>query len=94
LSERSLINIDSNTIVEGYAAFVESIQGYGLLEAYSLKPVLDGKTLMRELSLKPGPEIKIILDAVVEWQLASPENCQRKDALAMVTSRKEEFGIQ
>ena len=93
-SRKSLTVLDSDSILEGYAAFIKRIEDYDLLEACSLKPVLDGKTLISKFSLKPGPGMKIMLDAIIEWQLANPDHDQMEDALAMIMSRKEEFGIQ
>ncbi|KAL1587396.1 hypothetical protein WHR41_03917 [Cladosporium halotolerans] len=56
-----------------YSTFVTHLRDLDILEAYSLKPLLDGKTLAKALSTPPGPWMKDALDVVMAWQLRHPD---------------------
>lgn len=43
------------------------------MSAYDIKPLIDGKTLSKTLSIPPGPWMKDALDVVVAWQLRNPD---------------------
>lgn len=50
-----------------------SIAALGLRDAWKLKPLLDGKTVMRLLGMdKGGPRLGVAMAAQMEWQLANP----------------------
>ena len=37
-----------------------------------MRPLIDGKTLSKELSMKPGPQIGKINSEILVWQLDNP----------------------
>uniref|UniRef100_A0AAV1U2P0 Poly A polymerase head domain-containing protein n=1 Tax=Peronospora matthiolae TaxID=2874970 RepID=A0AAV1U2P0_9STRA len=60
------------TVSKRYDTFISYILDSGLDSAWKLKPLLDGNDLMKQLGVKPGPQVKELLDRVVAWQLVHP----------------------
>lgn len=56
-----------------FRTMVDTIDARGLAQAYTIKPLLDGKTLQREGLATPGPGMKEALDIVLRWQFDHPE---------------------
>ncbi|KAM0717596.1 hypothetical protein Q7P37_007448 [Cladosporium fusiforme] len=56
-----------------YTTFTTHLRDLDILEAYTLKPLLDGKALAKALSTPPGPWMKDALDVVMAWQLRHPD---------------------
>ncbi|KAJ2083682.1 CCA tRNA nucleotidyltransferase, mitochondrial [Coemansia sp. RSA 988] len=56
-----------------YAALADAIDAHGLVEAYTLKPLVDGRAAARILGIRPGPGIRDVLEQVMAWQLDHPE---------------------
>ena len=66
---------DSNlspAIRRKFSAFTQLAADYDVLEAYALKPLLDGKALAKALDTPPGPWMKDALDVVMAYQLHYP----------------------
>lgn len=74
-------------IVRDYDAFVDHVQELGLVDAYSLKPLLDGKTLAKALLTPPGPWMKEALDVVMAWQLRNPGCTSPEEAIEEVKNQ-------
>ncbi|TKA33786.1 hypothetical protein B0A50_00622 [Salinomyces thailandicus] len=74
-----------------YKAFIQHLQDLGLLDAYALKPLLDGKTLAKALSTPPGPWMKDALDVVVAWQLRNPGGTDTDEAINEVKAKRGEL---
>lgn len=64
------------------------IRDLGILDAHSMKPILDGKTLAKALSTKPGPWMKDAIDVVTAWQLRNPETATAEGAIEEVKNTK------
>ena len=62
-----------------------------LLDAPNLKPVIDGKTLAKELHARPGPWMKSALDEVMAWQLLHPEDARPEAAIEALRSKHGEL---
>ncbi|KAJ2455849.1 CCA tRNA nucleotidyltransferase, mitochondrial [Coemansia sp. RSA 2336] len=64
-----------------YGGLVQVIVEHGLQEAFREKHIVNGKEAAELLGCRPGPMIKQVLDAVMDWQLANPqgtkEECRR-----------------
>ncbi|ORY00619.1 poly A polymerase C-terminal region-like protein [Basidiobolus meristosporus CBS 931.73] len=60
-------------VIEKYRRFVAQVHEYGIEECYSWKYIVDGKKAATLLGIKPGPQIKGILEKVMYWQLGHPE---------------------
>lgn len=72
-----------------YSTFVTHLRDLDILEAYSLKPLLDGKTLAKALSTPPGPWMKDALDVVMAWQLRHPDVKDPTEAIEEVKKHGE-----
>jgi tRNA nucleotidyltransferase (CCA-adding enzyme) len=48
------------------------IQEEKLEEAYNLKQLVDGKTLAEMHGIKPGPQLRNIIEQLIDWQLENP----------------------
>ena len=68
-------------IVARYASWLLELEKLQLLQAYELKPLVDGKQLMAALGRKGGPWLTKALDLVVEWQLRNPESQDSEKAI-------------
>ncbi|ANZ77595.1 BA75_05088T0 [Komagataella pastoris] len=58
--------------IERYHSTYQHINNLGLAQAHSLRPLVDGKTLCKELGKKPGPWMKPLMDKMLVWQLDHP----------------------
>jgi tRNA nucleotidyltransferase (CCA-adding enzyme) len=69
------------------------------MDAASIRPILDGKRLQKDLNAGPGPWMKEALDVCMAWQLRNPELTDadpekaRCDAVEELRRRKEELKI-
>ena len=75
-----------------YTTFVQHIHDLGILEAYSFKPLMDGKALAKALNTAPGPWMKDALDVVMAYQLRYPEKANAGDAIAEVQATRQQNG--
>ena len=80
-------------IVDSYAAWVSKIEELGLLDAPSLKPVVNGIELCDAFGAKNGPWLKKALDIVIKWQLRNSEETDAASAIEEVKRRKNETGL-
>jgi tRNA nucleotidyltransferase (CCA-adding enzyme) len=76
-----------------YAAFLQHLEKLGILEAHLLKPLVDGNRLCKELNAERGPWMKGALEAVMEWQLAHPNETNPQAAVMEVEKRRTQLGI-
>ncbi|MCJ1257820.1 CCA tRNA nucleotidyltransferase, mitochondrial [Lignoscripta atroalba] len=80
-------------LIAGYASWLSNLQDLDLLEAYCLKPLVDGKQLQRALGVRPGQWMRRALDIAMEWQLRNPDDNNPENGVAEVLSRKRELGL-
>lgn len=59
--------------IQQYNNLIERIRELGLENVYSLKPVVDGKLLSKELKIKPGPWMGNVTPEILIWQLDNPD---------------------
>ncbi|KAM3581107.1 CCA tRNA nucleotidyltransferase, mitochondrial [Umbelopsis sp. WA50703] len=71
-SEQSDLSPEVQQIISLYENLVRQTAEYGITDCYNLKPILDGKTIAKTLSIKPGPAIRELLEKVMAWQLENP----------------------
>ncbi|KAM0323429.1 hypothetical protein ACHAQA_008708 [Verticillium albo-atrum] len=91
--ENSQISDDSRDLLSGWQAFLDHLSDQGLMEAPSLKRLVDGKYLSKNLGLKPGKWMGAALDVCLEWQLRHPEATDPSGAIEEVRRRHQELGI-
>lgn len=61
------------TNIEKYDNLLQLIEEQNLQDVYSLKPIVDGKLLSKELNIKPGPWMGKVTPEILVWQLDNPE---------------------
>ncbi|KAK5688466.1 CCA tRNA nucleotidyltransferase, mitochondrial [Elasticomyces elasticus] len=74
-----------------YTTFLQHLQALDLLEAYSLKSLLDGKALAKALNTPPGIWMKEALDVVMAWQLRNPGVTDPQQAIEEVKQKRGEL---
>ncbi|KAL6412369.1 CCA tRNA nucleotidyltransferase, mitochondrial [Ilyonectria robusta] len=77
----------------GWKDFLDHLAKLDVLEAPSLKRLLDGRQLAKALGTKPGIWTGKALDVCVAWQLRHPEENDPAGAIEEVRQRREELGI-
>ncbi|TKA83181.1 hypothetical protein B0A55_00719 [Friedmanniomyces simplex] len=75
-----------------YTAFLHHLSALSLLDAHTLKPLLDGKALAKALDTPPGPWMKDALDVVMAWQLRHPEITDPQAAIEEVKGQRQKQG--
>ncbi|XP_024641537.1 tRNA nucleotidyltransferase cca2, partial [Medicago truncatula] len=61
-----------------FNAVENSIMKLGLEKVWDVKPLINGKDVMKVLQLKGGPLVKEWLDKTMAWQLANPSGTSKK----------------
>lgn len=74
----------TTAIERKYTTFTQHLHDLNILEAYTFKPLMDGKTLAKALNASPGPWMKDALDVVMAYQLRHPNAANAEDAVAEV----------
>ncbi|KAK3112223.1 CCA tRNA nucleotidyltransferase, mitochondrial [Teratosphaeriaceae sp. CCFEE 6253] len=74
-----------------YTTFLTHLQTLDLLDAHTIKPLLDGKALAAALHTAPGPWMKDALDVVMAWQLRHPGITDPSDAIEEVRKKRGEL---
>ncbi|KAL9089723.1 MAG: hypothetical protein Q9159_002370 [Coniocarpon cinnabarinum] len=78
-------------VISEFITFVRHISKLELLDAPNFKPVIDGKTLAKELNTRPGPWMKSALDEIMQWQLRNPGHATPESALEAIRSKHGEL---
>ncbi|CAI5736963.1 unnamed protein product [Peronospora destructor] len=60
------------TVSKRYYTFISHIRDAGLDGVWELKPLLNGNDLVKQLGVKPGPQMKVLLNRILVWQLLNP----------------------
>ncbi|CAL8577139.1 CCA tRNA nucleotidyltransferase, mitochondrial [Xanthoria parietina] len=68
-------------LLEQYARWLSTLKDLDLLEAYQLKPLVDGKKLTKEFETKDGPWVGKALKVIIAWQLRTPDNLSPEAAI-------------
>ncbi|KAH9883833.1 hypothetical protein F4778DRAFT_788201 [Xylariomycetidae sp. FL2044] len=79
--------------LRGWQLFLDHLQELDVMEAPSLKRLIDGTQLAKALGVKPGKWMAPALDVCVAWQLRNPEASDPQGAVDEVRSRRTELGV-
>ncbi|XXG95039.1 1,3-beta-glucanosyltransferase gas1 [Hypoxylon texense] len=77
----------------GWQLFLDLLQELDVMDAPSLKRLIDGTQLAKALGVKPGRWMAPALEVCVAWQLRHPEATDPAGAIEEVRSRRAELGI-
>ncbi|KAI7786267.1 poly A polymerase head domain-containing protein [Diaporthe eres] len=84
----------SGKVERDWKGFLDRLQTLDLMDAPSMKPLVDGRRLMQTLDIKkPGRWMSSALDICMAWQLRNPEETDPAGAIEEVRQRKKELGI-
>lgn len=64
-----------------------------VVDAASIKPLVEGHSLARSLNMKPGRWMSKALEACLAWQFDHPEITNADDIIQVIKSRREELDI-
>lgn len=67
---------DAKSTISKYENFYEIVLKEELQDSYKIKPIVDGKTLIKKLNVKPGPWMSKVNEQILIWQLDNPEKTQ------------------
>lgn len=81
------------TIRSSWASVVDHLQKLDLLDAPSIRPLIDGHQLSKALGIKSGRWMSPAMDVCMEWQLRNPEETEPAGAVEAVLSLRETLGI-
>lgn len=87
------------TLFAGWQGFIDHMESIYLMDAASIKSILDGKRLQSDLNAGPGPWVKDALNVCMAWQLRNRELAEedpekaRCEAIEEVRQRREELKI-
>lgn len=85
--------LDLEELAAKWRVFVDHLEKLDLMDAASLKPLVDGRQLSQALGVKPGKWMSAALDVCIAWQLRNPGKTDPAGAVEEVRQRKEELGI-
>lgn len=75
------LDLDTSVItksIQNYECLLNSVINQNLSEVHVMRPLIDGKTLSKELSMKPGPWMGKINSEILVWQLDNPSGTQEE----------------
>ncbi|KAI1848189.1 hypothetical protein JX266_005902 [Neoarthrinium moseri] len=81
------------SFIAGWQLFLDHLQELDVMEAPTLKRIIDGTQLAKALGVKPGRWMAQALDVCVAWQLRNPDATDPAGAVEEVRSKKEELNI-
>ncbi|KAI1176700.1 hypothetical protein F4777DRAFT_587777 [Nemania sp. FL0916] len=90
-SDRSPANNDE--FLGEWQLFLDHLRGLDLMDAPSLKKVIDGTQLAKALGVTPGKWMKEALDVCVAWQFRHPDATDAAGAVEEVNGKRKELGI-
>ncbi|KAI2463240.1 hypothetical protein F4781DRAFT_426527 [Annulohypoxylon bovei var. microspora] len=85
--------VSKEDFLRKWQLFLDHLQELDVLEAPSLKRLIDGKELAKALRVKPGKWMTEALNVCIEWQLRHPEATDPAGAVEEVRSRRAELGV-
>ena len=86
-------------IFVGWQQLIDHLDSMDLMDVTSIRSILDGKRLQKDLNAGPGPWLKEALDVCMAWQLRNPELSEkdpekaRCEAIEEVKRRRAELKI-
>ncbi|KAI0380444.1 hypothetical protein F5Y04DRAFT_271435 [Hypomontagnella monticulosa] len=86
-------SVASGEFLRKWQMFLDHLQELDVMEAPSLKRLIDGTQLAKELGVKPGKWMAQALDICIAWQLRHPDATGPEGAVEEVRRKRAELGI-
>lgn len=93
LGTKSKDTVSTDEFLRKWQAFLDHLQELDVMEAPSLRRIIDGTQLTKALGLKPGKWLAQALEVCVAWQLRHPDATDPAGAIEEVQSKRAELGI-
>ncbi|KAI2614274.1 uncharacterized protein GGS25DRAFT_527389 [Hypoxylon fragiforme] len=93
LAAASTTPTSNDEFLKKWQQFLDHLQDLDVMEAPTLKPLIDGTQLSKALGTKPGKWMAPALDVCIAWQLRHPEATDPAGAIDEVKIRRVELGI-
>ena len=84
---------DVSAVLAEWQRFLDHLVELDVVDAPSMKRLLDGRVLAEELGVKPGKWTGPALDVAMAWQLRNPGVTNYSGALEEVRKQRKELGI-
>ncbi|KAI1419039.1 hypothetical protein F5Y12DRAFT_319371 [Xylaria sp. FL1777] len=84
---------NNDDFLSEWQLFLDHLHGLDVLDAPSMKRIIDGTQLARALGVKPGKWMTGALEVCVAWQLRHPEATDPAGAVEEVDKRRKELDI-
>ena len=79
-----------DTVTDTFSAWLFRLKELGVLEAYAMKPLVDGHELSRAMdNRRPGPWLSKALGLAIRWQLRNPESYDKELLIEEVKAQLE-----
>lgn len=88
-----LVVVANEDFLRGWQSFLDHLQELDVMEAPSLKRIINGTQLAQTLGVKPGVWMAQALEICVAWQLRHPEATDPAGAVEEVDSMRAELRI-
>ncbi|KAI1409065.1 hypothetical protein F5Y13DRAFT_182299 [Hypoxylon sp. FL1857] len=85
--------VNRDEFLRKWQRFLDHLHELDVMEAPSLKRIIDGNQLAKALGVKPGKWMTQALEVCVAWQLRHPEATDPAGAVEEVRSQRAELGI-
>ncbi|KAI0994585.1 Nucleotidyltransferase [Podosphaera aphanis] len=76
-----------------WQALINHLEKMNLMDAPSIKNLVDGKTLCKVMDLKPGIWVAKALEFCMDWTLRNPDINDPTEVIEEVKKKREELGI-
>lgn len=80
-------------ILSMWEKFLNHLETMDIMNASSIKNILDGKTLTKALGVKPGKWVREVLDFTMKWTLQNPGVNDTTELIEEIKKRREELGV-
>ncbi|KAI5923708.1 poly A polymerase head domain-containing protein [Camillea tinctor] len=91
--EPSVNSASNDEFLHGWQMFLDHLQELDVMDAPSLKRLIDGTRLANALGVKPGTWMTRALDVCVAWQLRNPDATEPSGAIHEVYKRRDELNV-
>ncbi|KAI1205870.1 uncharacterized protein F4807DRAFT_441723 [Annulohypoxylon truncatum] len=93
LAPGSAKSVSKDDFLHKWQLFLDHLQELDVMEAPSLKRIIDGNQLAKALGVKPGKWMAEALNVCIKWQLRHPDATDPAGAVEEVQSKRAELGI-
>ncbi|KAI0433648.1 hypothetical protein F5Y09DRAFT_328864 [Xylaria sp. FL1042] len=91
--EATSSSTNNDDFIKEWQLFIDHLYELDVLDAPSMKRIIDGTQLAKALGVKPGKWMTGALEVCIAWQLRHPDATDPSKAVEEVDRRRKELGI-